>query len=159
MLTRLGWTGVLGALAVGGGAFVRLLFRRAPIEPPTVFRAGRIADYRPGEVSIRFLKERRVFLVRDSGAIYAIFARCTHLGCTPRWHAPSDRFQCPCHGSTYTRDGVNVQGPAPRPMERARIWVGADGELRVDVARRFRPDQWEAPGASVRLEGVEERGT
>lgn len=149
-LTRAGWTAVLGSLSAGTVAFGRLLFRRAPVENPTMFRAGRAADYAPGSVSDRFLKTWRVFIVHEGGRLFAIFGRCTHLGCTPRWYSRESKFKCPCHGSGFTTAGVNFEGPAPRPLERARIWQDESGDLWVDVGQRYEHENWGQPGASLR---------
>ncbi len=148
-MSTVGWAGVLGSLAVSFGGFARLLFRRAPVEPPTTFNAGRVADYRPGSVSDRFLRKWRVFIVRDEERLFAVYGKCTHLGCTPKWDKRADRFKCPCHGSGFTSDGVNFEGPAPSPLERTKVWVDRDGELRVDVGRRYDQDDWEQPEAFV----------
>ena len=154
-LTNVGWTGILGTLAVSFGGFARLLFRRAPVQPPTVFSAGRPADYRPGTVSDRFLREWRVFIVRHEQRVFAVYGSCTHLGCTPRWDRRADRFKCPCHGSGFTAQGVNFEGPAPRPLDRARVWLDRDGQLRVDVATRYAQDRWEDDGAWVDADAVD----
>ncbi len=154
-LTNVGWTGVLGSLAVSFAGFARLLFRRAPVEPPTVFSAGNPGDYRPGTVSDRFLRQWRVFIVRSERRVFAVYGKCSHLGCTPRWDKRADRFKCPCHGSGFTSEGVNFEGPAPRPLDRARVWIGRDGQLRVDVGRRYRQDDWEDDGAWVDLDAPE----
>ncbi len=42
------------------------------------------------------------------------------------------KFKCPCHGSGYYISGLNFEGPAPRPMDRFKIYVGDDGQLVVD---------------------------
>ena len=54
------------------------------------------------------------------------------LGCTPRWLKTEQKFKCPCHGSGYYISGLNFEGPAPRPMDRFKIYVGDDGQLVVD---------------------------
>ena len=41
---------------------------------------------------------------------------CTHLGCHVNWIQADNQFHCPCHGSVYTIDGLNVSGPAPLPL-------------------------------------------
>lgn len=41
---------------------------------------------------------------------------CTHLGCHVDWIPSANEFHCPCHGSVYTIDGLNVSGPAPLPL-------------------------------------------
>ena len=49
---------------------------------------------------------------------------CTHLGCTPNWLEGEQKFKCPCHGSGFYKDGINFEGPAPRPLERYAIRIG-----------------------------------
>jgi len=39
---------------------------------------------------------------------------CTHLGCTVE--IQGDRLICPCHGSTYDREGRVLRGPAERAL-------------------------------------------
>ena len=97
--------------------------------------------------------------INKNRPIFAVFARCTHLGCTPRWYGTENKFKCPCHGSGFTNRGVNFEGPAPRPLERARVWIEADGILRVDVGQRYAHADWAAVGASVIVAGHHGRTT
>ncbi|MBI4816081.1 MAG: Rieske 2Fe-2S domain-containing protein [Deltaproteobacteria bacterium] len=149
VLTLAGWASVAGALFTGSVAFVRLLYRRAPIDPPTTFRAGRPAEYLPGTVSDRYLRSWRVYIVRESDRLFALFAKCTHLGCTPRWYASDHKFKCPCHGSGFTLAGINFEGPAPSALVRAKIWLRSDGEILVDVGQRFDATHFDLPEASL----------
>ncbi len=136
--TRLGWTGfgIFGGLSLLG--FLRSAFPRVLFTPPLTFKAGFPTDYPIGEVSERFKQEERVWIVREETGIYAIFARCTHLGCTPRWLAAESKFKCPCHGSGFFKTGLNFEGPAPRPLDRFRVTVGEDGQLLVNKGQVFR---------------------
>ena len=79
-----------------------------------------------------------MWIVREKAGIYAIFAKCTHLGCTPRWLAAEEKFKCPCHGSGYYKSGLNFEGPAPRPMDRFKVDVGEDGQLVVDKSTVYK---------------------
>jgi cytochrome b6-f complex iron-sulfur subunit len=88
--------------------------------------------------------------VRDEEGFFGIFAKCTHLGCTPRWLAAESKFKCPCHGSGYYKDGVNFEGPAPRPMDRVRITLADDGQLLVDVGVHYIYGTWDRPGAFLK---------
>ena len=132
--TRLGWGGfgVFGLLSLLG--FVRSAFPRVLFQPPTKFKAGNPGDFVLGEVNEKFKQEYRVWIVREEAGLYALFAKCTHLGCTPRWLAAEDKFKCPCHGSGFYKDGTNFEGPAPRPLDRFKIELGEDGQLVVDKA-------------------------
>jgi len=150
---RLAWSGfgvfsLITLLAAVRSAFPRVLFT-----PPSTFKAGLPNDYALGEVNEKFKKEFRVWLVRDEEGFYAIYAKCTHLGCTPRWLAAENKFKCPCHGSGFYRTGVNFEGPAPRPLERARIVLGDDGQILVDKSVKFQQEkgEWEKPGAFLRV--------
>ena len=74
----------------------------------------------------------------DEGLL-ALWWKCPHLGCTIPWRpgfpfeGATGWFRCPCHGSTYTRAGIRVFGPAPRPMDTMDITVNSDGSLTVDT--------------------------
>jgi len=148
-----GWTAfvylVLGALV----SFVRFFFPRAVMETPTVFKAGFPGDLQIGKVDESYVRTHRVWIVRDSGGIYALHAKCTHLGCTPVWREPEGTFKCPCHGSGFTREGLPFEGPAPRPLERVQIGLAADGRLELDTAVVFRRElgQWDDPRAFLAL--------
>lgn len=134
---RLAWGGFGAFSLVGLLAFVRSAFPRVLFVPPATFKAGFPGDYPVGEVSERYTQEFRVWIVREPQGFYAIFAKCTHLGCTPRWAASESKYKCPCHGSGYNKNGYNFEGPAPRPMDRFEIRVGDDGQLVVDKSKVF----------------------
>jgi cytochrome b6-f complex iron-sulfur subunit len=147
-LTFAGWLAFLGFIATAVIGFLRYLFPRVLFEPPTAFRAGHPDDYVVGEVDTRWMDQYRVWVVRTRTGVYALRAVCTHLGCTPRWLDTEGQFKCPCHGSGFTRDGINFEGPAPRPLERLHISMEA-GEIIIDRGIRYRQEmgEWNDPGA------------
>jgi cytochrome b6-f complex iron-sulfur subunit len=149
---RLGWTGFTVFTGVSLLGFVRSAFPRVLFTPPSTFKAGLPNEYTIGEVSERFKQEQRVWIIREADGFYALFAKCTHLGCTPRWLKVEEKFKCPCHGSGFRKTGINFEGPAPRPLERFRINVAEDGQLVVDksVVYRFERGDWDRPGAFLR---------
>ena len=55
---------------------------------------------------------------------------CTHLGCVV--DVEGRHLVCPCHGSTYDREGRVLGGPATRPLTRLPARV-VDGVLEIDV--------------------------
>ena len=77
--------------------------------------------------------------------IVALASVCTHLGCTPNWLEGEQKFKCPCHGSGFYINGINFEGPAPRPLERVGVQLASDGTLEVDKAVKFQEEkgQWE----------------
>ena len=135
---------VLGTLGVNFLMFLRFFFPRALYEPNTVFSIGYPADFTLG-IDQSFLNTNRVWIIREPDSIFAIFARCTHLGCTPEWKPSENKFKCPCHGSGYDAEGVNFEGPAPRPMDRAHAELDATGKIIVDTSRLYIDD----PNAGV----------
>ncbi len=38
--------------------------------------------------------------------------RCKHMGCALEWNEEEESWDCPCHGSRYTRDGKRIDNPA-----------------------------------------------
>jgi Rieske Fe-S protein len=58
-------------------------------------------------------------LVLPDGGYAAVSPICTHQGCTV--DIAGRHLVCPCHGSTYLRDGTVVRGPAPQSLRRFPI--------------------------------------
>ena len=64
----------------------------------------------------------------DDGALHAVSAVCTHMGCLVQFNGAERTWDCPCHGSRFGVDGEVVHGPAKRPLEARVIHVdGAPG--------------------------------
>jgi len=136
MRRRVIWTAVGGFLATCFLMTLKFFFPRTLFEPSTVFRIGYPGDYGIG-VDTKFQQQYRVWVVRNAERLFVIYARCTHLGCTPDWKPSENKFKCPCHGSGYTSEGVNFEGPAPRPMDRAHVEIDPSGQILVDTARLY----------------------
>ena len=130
------WTSVGGFLATCFMMFLRFFLPRTIFEPSTVFRVGYPSDFGFG-VDTKFQQQYRIWVVRNAERLFVIYARCTHLGCTPDWKPSENKFKCPCHGSGYTNEGINFEGPAPRPMDRAHVELDPTGQIVVDTARLF----------------------
>jgi len=99
--SRAGWAAFFAFVASFLIGSLRFMFPRVLFEPSPIFKAGYPDDYPVGSVSTIWVKEQRVWIVRDEDGLYAIQAICTHLGCTPRWLDAENKFKCPCHGSIY----------------------------------------------------------
>ena len=56
---------------------------------------------------------------------------CTHQGCTVG--VEGTYLVCPCHGSTYTREGTVVRGPAENPLRLFPSTLHSDGVLEIDL--------------------------
>lgn len=155
--------GMLGAgfaaLGVAGAMWTaitaRFMLPNTVAEPPNRFKAGFAADYPPGYVETRYRDRHGVYVVhgtyRGQRQIFALRTVCTHLGCIVVWQDAENRFKCPCHGSGFYQDGINYEGPAPRPLERYAISVADDGQLEIDTSRMFQEElgQWNDPASYV----------
>jgi cytochrome b6-f complex iron-sulfur subunit len=152
-LQAAGWMSFFGFITISTVGALRMMFPRTLYEPPTLFKAGIPDEYLPMTVSEKYKDDQRVWICRDEEKLYALVAICTHLGCTPRWLAAEAKFKCPCHGSGFHMDGVNFEGPAPRPLERCKIIVSETGELIVDKGVRFLSEkgEWTKPEAFVKV--------
>lgn len=72
---------------------------------------------------------RNVAVFRDQEGVFAISTVCTHLGCIVKTSA--NGFDCPCHGSGFTKDGTVRKGPAPTPLPWLKVSI-AGSTLTVD---------------------------
>jgi cytochrome b6-f complex iron-sulfur subunit len=151
----LGFLALLGTVWLWLWGSVRFMFRNTLDEPPTKFRVGPPENFPPGSVETRFKPQYGVWIVHSTRGnvprIVAVRAVCTHLGCTPIWLDAEQKFKCPCHGSGFDLEGVNLEGPAPRPLERYAIHTADDGQLEIDKSRTFHRErgQWDDPECYV----------
>lgn len=150
----LGVSSLAASLASSLYANFRFFFPKVLYEPPFQFRAGFASDYQPGTVSNRWFKDHHVWIVRDDDKLYALLAVCTHLGCLTGFLPGERLFKCPCHGSNFSLQGDPLSGPAPVPLYRLAISIGADGQLVVDKSvRENRPEQRSEPPYVTMVEG------
>jgi cytochrome b6-f complex iron-sulfur subunit len=89
-----------------------------PKDPATQANAKKI--YSPG------------LLVGMQAGYVALYQKCVHLGCRVPWCSSSQWFECPCHGSKYSRVGEKKGGPAPRGLDRFALSL-ASGVISVDT--------------------------
>jgi len=151
---RLVWSAVAAFLVAWFLAFFRFFLPRTLFEPATSFKIGYPEEYGLG-VDTKFQQKYRIWVDRTPDRIFVIYARCTHLGCTPDWKPSENKFKCPCHGSGYDSEGINFEGPAPRPMDRAKVEIAPDGQILVDVSKLYQwpkgqPTQFNDQGAFLR---------
>jgi cytochrome b6-f complex iron-sulfur subunit len=163
LLSRRAWMGLAwGAFSAASAAALaatgRFMFPNVLNEPPQQFKAGFPNEYGMG-VDERWKEKFGIWIVRTpddiaahASGFYALITVCTHLGCTPNYLSAENKFKCPCHGSGYRLTGVNFEGPAPRPLERARIVLSDDGQILVDKSRHFQYElaQWTDPEAFLK---------
>lgn len=81
-------------------------------------------------------EDASLFIVRDQNSYHALSPICTHRGCTVE--ARSARFVCPCHGSTYSRTGAVLRGPAEEPLASFPVNATDNGATLIVDRRRSR---------------------
>lgn len=154
----LAWGSATAAALAALAATGRMMFPNVLDEPPQQFKAGRPSEYGLG-VDERWKDAFGVWLIRtaddivwDASGFYVLIAVCTHLGCTPNYLSAEEKFKCPCHGSGFHLTGINFEGPAPRPLERASITLADDGQLLIDKSKHFQFElgQWKSSEAFLK---------
>lgn len=144
------WSGFGAGLLAIAGSIVDFLYPRGITGFGGVVQAGLVSDIPAGSPPME-VQEGKFWLVHlseDQGGpgLLALWWVCPHLGCTVPWRdnfsftnpdtgiSSQGWFRCPCHGSTYTRAGVRVFGPAPRSMDRMELTVDPDsGRISVNT--------------------------
>ncbi len=94
----------------------------------------------------------KFWLVNTEQGPKALYMVCTHLGCLYKWEPARTRFECPCHGSKFTREGYYIEGPAPRSLDQFVIEVRQGGETVAkteDVGDDILPPKIPSPDAEV----------
>jgi cytochrome b6-f complex iron-sulfur subunit len=122
----------IGIAALGSlGVSLDYLAPKVLLELPKRFVIGVLANMQPN--SVIFDAEHRLIVFRDKqGYFYALSAVCTHLGCIVEWKEtgipghPEGVIACPCHGSVFSRNGEVLRGPAPRALDRFKLYLEED---------------------------------
>jgi len=133
------WTGAVGAIvAIIGTQPIRTgpQSRQASLGKAAFFDD----TYREVKLNVPmrdgwYEQERSVTVfakVDESGAPHVLDGTCTHLGCTVRWNADANQFQCPCHGGVFNTAGDVVAGPPPKPLTPLHADI-RDGEIVVNL--------------------------
>jgi len=149
-----GWLALGGSAVVGGLALQRFMMPNVLQESDPRVEVGRISDYAEmasGSVNQAY-KKYGMYIARLQERLVALSSACTHLGCITNWLQSEGVFKCPCHGSGFTHAGINIDGPAPRPLERFWIFV-EDGTIIVDRSKRYRQEKggWANPDSYIKI--------
>jgi len=153
----IGWGLMAFCTATFGAMFNTFFGPKLLKEPKKVYRIGKPEEFANSGVYEQFKPGPYAFWIVNlsplENKLVALSTTCTHLGCIPGWLEADKKFKCPCHGSGYHMDGVNFEGPTPRPLERFSIGRDPDGFLVVDKSKVFRSElgEWENPESFVPL--------
>lgn len=153
LISKIGIFGLVATFFTWFGSTFRFLYPQVFYNPPSKVRfdlqsilgktkGGAIDENGVMLVDDSFLSAHNFFIVVTIDKIYAISARCTHLGCTVNWVGSQRTFKCPCHGSQYTSIGKNFAGPAPKPLEVLKITKLNKNIAEIDTKNRA--DLWDS---------------
>jgi len=135
LFERFGWGGLTALIVLCLPGLVRFLRPNGSRAGTGDLHVGSIHDYRTPMVATQWVGRHQLWIVNRDSRLFAIEARCTHLGCTPRWMPERGIFHCPCHGSRFSPEGLLLRGPATQPLYRLAIRVEHDQVL-IDPSRR-----------------------
>ena len=161
------WGGLGLALLGTVGSLLDFMYPRGIKGFGSPVPAGNISEFRKGGDPVHFItgqfwlvnldpSEMRAGGSGGGDGLLALWHKCPHLGCTVPWRSgftwDNDQgwYRCPCHGSTYTKSGIRVFGPAPRSMTTMRVEVDAAGNITVQTGDRLDggPDNPQRAGAN-----------
>ncbi len=148
------WTGLGLTLLGSAGLFVDYVYPRHVRGFGGPIPAGKTSDYPQGGDPQHHLdgqfwlanldpKETRPGGSGGGNGFLALWHHCPHLGCTVPWrpefefNGDKGWYRCPCHGSTYTKAGVRVFGPAPHGMDPMVVEIDAGGNITVQTGQIF----------------------
>jgi nitrite reductase/ring-hydroxylating ferredoxin subunit len=69
------------------------------------------------------------FVVRDSGGLFAVSARCTHQGVTVA--VSGTEYRCPAHGATFMFNGTVTGGPTSTSLSHFSMCLLSNGHVGV----------------------------
>lgn len=130
------WTGALTLLTLESGlATYQFMYPR--------FREGEFGgEFNLGEANLlpqigidpEGNATGKFWLVNTDNGPLALYMVCTHLGCLYKWEPSNNRFECPCHGSKFSREGHYIEGPAPRSLDQFLVKVVEGGTVVSETA-------------------------
>lgn len=78
-----------------------------------------LSDLNPGEADVVEQDNESIAAFKDEqGQVHMVSPFCAHMGCKVSWNNAEESWDCPCHGSRYTHDGIVVHAPASGDLEK-----------------------------------------
>lgn len=80
-----------------------------------------IVTIKRGEAQVINVDGQKTGAYRDEqGTLHFVNTTCTHMGCELNWNSAEKSWDCPCHGSRFTWDGMVIEGPTVKPLTQDR---------------------------------------
>jgi len=78
-----------------------------------------------------YFSSGKFFVVRDSGGLFAVSARCTHQGVTIA--VSGSQYRCPAHGATFMFNGTVTGGPTGTSLTHFSMCLLPNGHVGVSA--------------------------
>lgn len=128
----LGLTLGFGALGV---RFMQFLMPDVSAKKSSEILLGKVDDLAGGGATFYDIAGKSVALLETDQGLTAFSRVCTDLGCLISWDNAKDQFICPCHNGIFDRNGKNISGPPPRPLDQYEVVQrGKSVYIKLDVA-------------------------
>ena len=124
--------GMLFGLGTLGFRFMQFLLPTTTDKQPETVLIGAETRIPLGDAVPMDLGGHKILVLKTQDGVAAFSRRCTDLGCLVSWNKEREQFVCPCHQGTFDKNGVNIAGPPPRPLDRFQI-VKRGEQLYVNI--------------------------
>lgn len=102
------------------------------MKDPLIYPKQVLKNFQASVTKISDIAENEGGIVAINGKNYAVFKKsateliilasiCTHMRCQIKWNSTQKTWDCPCHGSRFSVEGVVIQGPATKPLQRITL--------------------------------------
>lgn len=108
-------------LGMFGLRFLQFLSPKIKTDKVEEILVGSASDLSEGDVTAMEIGNSKIFLLRTDKGLTAFSRKCTDLGCLVSWDKAKGQFICPCHQGVYDKNGKNIAGPPPRPLDRFEV--------------------------------------
>ncbi|MBK5289737.1 MAG: Rieske 2Fe-2S domain-containing protein [Acidimicrobiia bacterium] len=98
------------------------------------------------------INEYQLIIPSMEKGIVGLYQKCVHLGCRVPWCQTSQWFECPCHGSKYSRVGEKRGGPAPRGLDH---WIVTVSGVKLTIDTSGNPVTGPPIGTDTTGQGAE----
>ncbi len=108
---------VIGSLALSAFDIIKLVARDKHADSEAPAKTIRISDF-PELASVggyAFISKNVIVIRVSSSKFITLNNTCTHKKCDVDFDGSS--FECPCHGSTFTKYGKVTNGPATKNLK------------------------------------------
>ncbi len=87
--------------------------------------ADSFSEVKTYEGKIMELEGSKYAVHRDgTGELHIVSAICPHMGCVVHWNTADQSWDCPCHGSRFSKHGEVLEGPAIHPLKKIQGGTG-----------------------------------